>query len=175
MAWRSMIFLYAPRQTGLAGRVWSAESEFYEAAGARAVPSKKRVKRNFAQHHFGAADHLDSRRNACFSSSITRSFIRGRVGNRSSPNVPRSATVGPTLFFVSGRRIPGLVLESLALQDRQAWILREARLDVAESAAPERGSASGDDRVGVRAMDAEPGRRGRQWLFRSAGIFSSSR
>jgi hypothetical protein len=45
MAWRSMILQCAPRQSGLAGRVWTAESDFLEAADARAVPSAEHVKR----------------------------------------------------------------------------------------------------------------------------------
>jgi hypothetical protein len=40
-----MIFQYEPRKTGLVGRAWIAEGEFFEAAGAREVPSEKRVKR----------------------------------------------------------------------------------------------------------------------------------
>jgi len=44
MIWRSMIFRYEPRQTGLAGPVRIAEGEFPGTAGARPMPLGERVK-----------------------------------------------------------------------------------------------------------------------------------
>jgi len=50
---RSMIFRYAPRQTGLAGRVRIAGGEFSGAAGARPTLLHERVKRKFRARHAG--------------------------------------------------------------------------------------------------------------------------